>query len=721
LRENHEHYRDLVENSLDLMCTHDLNGVLLTVNLAAARSLGYEPGELVNRNLREFLSPEVRDEIDAYLVKLRENGASSGFMKLLTRSGQTRTWKYTNTVRTEGVRVPVVRGIAHDFTDILRAQRALRESDERSSQIVQRSPIAMVVTYGLEQKNKLMNDKFTDLFGYSMADIPSVAEWWSLAYPNDAYREAVRAEWQEQVTKAIRNRSEIAPMEARVRCKDGSYRHIEFHFASLGETNLVSFVDLTDRTQAEEQQRESQGQLAGMIASAMDAIISVDDKQRIVLFNSSAEKMFGCRADEAIGSSIDRFIPERFRAEHSAHIRRFGESNVANRAMGMLGTVRGLRANGEEFPIEASISSVQAGAKKLFTAIIRDVSERLLAEDVLRESEERFRLVADTAPVLIWMAGTNKMCTYFNKGWLQFTGRSMEQELGERWLTGVHSDDLERCLDIYSRAFDGRVDFKMEYRLRRFDGEYRWIVDYGVPRFESNGTFCGYIGSCVDITDRKLTETSLRELGGRLIHAQEAERTRIARELHDDLSQGMALLAISLEQFNQSMPDLSPEAREELRKIGKIATDVSSDIHNLSHQLHPAKLDTLGLVASVKGFCREFSAQHKLPVQFVHHDIPGRIPKEVTLCLFRITQEALRNVVKHSGAAEAAVALSGSDGRIDLCISDSGAGFNPESAKGVAGLGLISMRERLRLVGGHLSIESEPSHGTRIRVSIPLH
>jgi signal transduction histidine kinase len=130
-------------------------------------------------------------------------------------------------------------------------------------------------------------------------------------------------------------------------------------------------------------------------------------------------------------------------------------------------------------------------------------------------------------------------------------------------------------------------------------------------------------------------------------------------------------------------------------------------------------LDTLGLVASVKGLCREFSEQHKLQIQFVYKDIPGPIPKDVTLCLFRIMQEALRNVVKHSGASEAAVELSGRGDCIDLCISDDGVGFETGSAKGAAGLGLISMRERLRLVGGDIVIESEPLHGTRLHAHVP--
>ena len=353
--------------------------------------------------------------------------------------------------------------------------------------------------------------------------------------------------------------------------------------------------------------------------------------------------------------------------------------------------------------------------------IFANALRRKRADEVLRESEGRFRLVADHAPALIWMAGTDKLCIFFNKGWLDFTGRSMEQELGDGWVSGVHPDDLERCLAIYSTAFDARADFEMEYRLRRFDGEYCWIVDYGVPRFESDGTFCGYIGSCVDITERKSSEASLQQLSGRLIDAQEQERTRIARELHDDFSQRMALLQIRLEQLEQgNTAGFSSKTRQQLHSISEIVSEISSNIHDLSHQLHSSKLDTLGLMASVRSLCREFSEQHKLRVQFVDKGIPGPIPKDVTLCLFRIVQEALRNVVKHSGASEAAVELFGRGDRIDLCISDDGVGFETKSAKGAAGIGLISMRERLRQVGGDIVIESEPLHGTRLQVHVPL-
>ena len=356
----------------------------------------------------------------------------------------------------------------------------------------------------------------------------------------------------------------------------------------------------------------------------------------------------------------------------------------------------------------------------IIVALLLQRVKRKRAETSLRESEHRFRLVANSAPVMIWMAGPDKLCTFFNEGWLDFTGRPLEDEMGNGWASGVHPKDLERCLEVYSRAFDARDNFEMEYRLRRHDGQYRWVNDVGVARFGAEGDFQGYIGSAIDVTDRKRSEEALLDLSGHLIKAHEEERARIARELHDDLSQRMALLHIGLDEFEQEIHGLSANARLRLHDIAKIATEVSSDIHELSHELHPSKLDSLGLVAAVGGFCRELSRQHGLHIQFVHHHVDEVISKEVTLCLFRIVQEALRNVVKHSGSREAEVELSSHSDGIHLRVSDIGAGFDPKNTNELAGIGLISMRERIRLVGGHLSVESEPSRGTRIQVRVPL-
>jgi PAS domain S-box-containing protein len=329
-------------------------------------------------------------------------------------------------------------------------------------------------------------------------------------------------------------------------------------------------------------------------------------------------------------------------------------------------------------------------------------------------------MVADTAPMLIWMSGTDKLYTFFNHRWLRFTGRSMEQELGERWASGVHPDDVERCLEAYCASFDARAEFEMEYRLARFDGEYRWIVDYGVPRFETDGTFCGYIGTCIDITERKLSEESLRSLSGRLIRAQEQERSRIARELHDDFSQRLALLSIGLGQLWKKLPESEVEGRQKILEMLKGTKEMSMDIHSLSHQLHSSKLEFVGLAPALKGLCKEIGENYKIEVQFNVSGSPLNISKEVELCLFRVTQEALANVIKHSRATSALVELRSNEDGVSLRIIDAGRGFDPNICKPDSGIGLVSMRERLRLVGGRLSVKSGVLRGTEIHAEVPL-
>jgi PAS domain S-box-containing protein len=355
-----------------------------------------------------------------------------------------------------------------------------------------------------------------------------------------------------------------------------------------------------------------------------------------------------------------------------------------------------------------------------FMVLAALVEEHEQDELVLRESQERFRLVANAAPVLIWMAGTDKLCNFFNQGWLRFTGRSMEEELGEGWISGVHPEDLERFLESYSAFFDARAEFEMEYRLRRFDGDYRWVVDYGVPRFESNGTFCGYVGSCVDITDRKLSEESLHTLNARLIHAQEEERTRIARELHDDFSQRLALQCIDLEQQRKRLSESDTEEQAKVGEMLKRAKEMSADLRSLSHELHSSKLEFVGLVSAVRGLCKEISDKYEIDLHFSDTRIRSDIPKDVALCLFRVTQEALGNVVKHSGAKCARVEFGSNEAGVSLRIVDEGRGLDPRGANAGSGIGIVIMNERLRLVGGRLSIRSELMRGTEILAEVPL-
>ena len=223
-----------------------------------------------------------------------------------------------------------------------------------------------------------------------------------------------------------------------------------------------------------------------------------------------------------------------------------------------------------------------------------------------------------------------------------------------------------------------------------------------------------------DVTERRRAEAAARELAGRLINAQEAERSRIARDLHDDFSQRLALISIELEVIGQKPPAQPDAIRGRMEELSAQVKSLSSEVHRLAHELHPSKLDQLGLSAALRGFCKELAAAHEIAIEFEPRDVPQRLPKDVALCLYRITQEALQNVVKHSGASGAKVALAAHGQELHLTVTDDGSGFNAGAVRPGSSLGIVSMRERVRMVQGHLSIQSHPGQGTRIEVRVPI-
>lgn len=342
---------------------------------------------------------------------------------------------------------------------------------------------------------------------------------------------------------------------------------------------------------------------------------------------------------------------------------------------------------------------------------------RQRADGALRESEESFRLIANAAPVMIRMSGRDKLFTYFNRRWLEFTGRPLEAELGNGWADGIHPEDLRHCMETYARACDRCAPFRMQYRLLRHDGEYRWILDSGVPRFNADRALTGYVGSAIDITDQKLAEEALSTMSRRLIEAQEDERRWIARELHDDICQRLSLLILNLERLSDAPLDA---ARAGIARSIELASSVSGDIRVLSDQLHSSSLEYLGLAVTATSYCSELAEQFGVTIEVHVENVPTDLSWEISLCLYRVLQEGLQNAIKFSGAREFHVSIRGLANEIDLTVRDLGVGFDASEAAKKGGLGLISLAERLKLVNGGISIDSQLHRGTTIHARVPL-
>ncbi|HEX5214489.1 MAG TPA: PAS domain S-box protein [Vicinamibacterales bacterium] len=372
-------------------------------------------------------------------------------------------------------------------------------------------------------------------------------------------------------------------------------------------------------------------------------------------------------------------------------------------------------------PLVVGAAAIVVMQALLISGLVVQGVRRRRTELALRESERRFRVMADTAPVLIWRSNIDRGFDFFNKPWLEFRGRSDAQERGRGWTEGLHPDDRDACLRAYEAAFDEGKPFNFECRFQRADGTYRWLINSGVPRYDEGGRFAGYVGSALDITDRKEIEESNRDLAGRLINAQEAERTRIARDLHDDLSQQLAGIAIMLSGLKRRITraGADPDIDLTVSTLQERTATLAEAVRNLSHELHPSVLEPTGLEATLRRLCDDAERHHHIQLTLTTAGDLRSLKPDVALCLFRITQEALGNIVRHARATTVEVGLNVTAEHVGLSVTDNGVGFVTTDRSG-HGLGLRSMDERVRLAKGTVTVKSAPGHGSSVIVKIPL-
>lgn len=481
---------------------------------------------------------------------------------------------------------------------------------------------------------------------------------------------------------------------------------------------LESNRDITETKQAE----EAQSRLAAIVESSDDAIVSKRLDGIITSWNKAAERVFGYTADEAIGQPIYLIIPPDRRDEERDILERIARGERVDHFQ----TVR-RRKDGTLFDVSVTISPVRDSSGRIIGAskVARDITTQKRTEQALRESEQRYQTVTDASPVMIWMSGTDKLCYYFNKGWLDFVGRTLEQERGNGWLEHVHADDLDRCRQVYFSSFDARRPFEMEYRLRHHSGYYRWIFDRGVPRYKTDGTFEGYVGACLDIDDRKSATERIRiaDQALRLMKLLDEERRRIARELHDSAGQTLTVLSLSLAQLVQRADTIAPEIAREGKEIEDVVQQLHREIRTTSYLLHPPLLDEAGLKSALRWYVQGVAERSGIAIELDISEDFGRLPADMELAIFRVVQECLTNIHRHAESKTARIRVARENAGVHIEIRDEGKGISPERLAEIqtqgSGVGIAGIRERLRQFHAEMKIASSTS-GTTISATIQI-
>ena len=343
--------------------------------------------------------------------------------------------------------------------------------------------------------------------------------------------------------------------------------------------------------------------------------------------------------------------------------------------------------------------------------------------DVLDAGALPWTDLLDMVPAPLWIIGPQADLWFGNSAWHALTAAAEPfTRSGTEWLLALHEDDRRHAVTAFRSATAHRRLIAIDVRLRSDDGYRQWSL-IGSPYCTPAGDVEMFVGSAHDITEVQETQQRLRDLGARLVAAQESERARIARELHDDVAQRVALLTAKLGSAARARPLSTHLARRALTEAREMLHEITTGIHLLSSELHPPKLTLLGLGAALKGLCDEVASGSGIPVHFMEDGGPISVAADTALCFFRVMQEALQNAVKHSGGRRIEVRLRFDAPQLTLWVADDGTGFEQASARG-AGLGLTTMRERVELIGGRFRIISEPGCGTLVeavaRIPLPV-
>ena len=479
-----------------------------------------------------------------------------------------------------------------------------------------------------------------------------------------------------------------------------------------------------------------------LLGRSNDGILAFDPDCHYIYWNPAMERISGMKARDVLGQQAFDLFPFLTETGEDQFFRRAlagEEISVQNRSFVVPGTRRRGFFDGSYGPLYGEDGAIVGGI-----GIIRDVTEQRQAAELLVETERRFRTMADVAPVLLWMADPDGLCTFFNQTWLSFTGRTLEEEWGVGWAEGVHFEDFQRCMDIYNQSFGQRRVFEMEYRLRRADGAYRWILDRGTPRYTPDGTFAGYIGSCIDITERKALEDKLRDA----VQARDEFLSIASHELKTPLT-SLQLQIDSLERQLKLRPEealrtgrltsgagaVSDQA-DRLARLIEVLLDVSR-INAGRLTFECSDVDLVPLVHDTAERWRADAAQVGSELTVNIEGVGGAADQLVVhwdrLRLEQVLSNLISNAIKYGQGKPISVTVARARGGARLQVRDQGIGISPgdqvriferfERAAasrnyGGLGLGLWITKRLVEGMGGSISLDSVPEQGSTFTVNL---